>query len=363
MKVLFACGGSGGHITPAIAMAQMLSDTYRDFSCVFAGSENGMERKIVQKEGYPFRHIAIEGLHRSLTLKNLRTLYLAVTAPSSAAQIIKKECPDLVIGTGGYVCFPFIKAAKKLHLPALLYEPNAVPGLSVKLTEKAASALLLQFEECKKHLRYPQKAVVIGAPLRRNFSKSNRDIARKKLSIPKEAFLVLSFGGSLGAEGITQAAMQMDSKLPKGNILHIHACGERLFAEYKVKYPEQVQSGRLLPYINDMPEYMAAADLVICRAGAMTLAELSHVGRSAILIPSPYVAGDHQTKNAALYQKKGAAFVLNEKELRADLLLERILFCKENPLLLRQMEASAAKLSLKNAKNSLLNTIRKYQKG
>lgn len=359
MKVLFACGGSGGHVIPAVSMAQMLEDSTLPFSFVFVGCENGIEKRITAKEGYRFRHIPIEGLHRSLTLRNLRTLYLAATSTRRAVKILKEESPSLVIGTGGYVSFPLLRAAKRLRIPCLLYEPNAVPGLAVKLTEKAASAILLQFEECKKHLRHPEKAIVMGAPLRRGFSHVSREEARQALRIDKNAFVFLSFGGSLGAERISESVMKASVGLKKQGVKHIHACGERLYREMKHRYPAEVAEGSLLPYIDDMPKYMAAADLILCRAGAITLAELSRAARASLLVPSPYVAGDHQVKNARLYEGQGASLMLAEQDLTPELVTERVLFLKRNPTLILKMEASAEKLNRKNSKNCFLSTVKR----
>lgn len=353
MKVLFACGGSGGHITPAIAMAQMLSHTDARFSCAFVGNENGMERRRAAEEGIPFHPLAIEGLHRSLTFRNLRTLFLAMKAPHAAKRILKSVKPDLVIGTGGYVSYPVIPAARKLGIPALLYEPNAIPGLAVRLTEKDADAVLLQFDACAERLKYRERARVIGAPLREGFLRRSRAEARAQLGIERDAFMVLCFGGSLGAESISRAVSDTFSRLGAMGVTLFHACGERLFERLKIKHPNEVKAGALLPYISDMATYMAAANVVVCRAGAMTLAELSRIGRAAILIPSPYVAENHQEKNARLYEARGAALLLSESALTADLFAERILFLKKNPSLLLRMEKNAAALGSPNTEERL----------
>lgn len=364
MKVLFACGGSGGHVIPAVSMAQVLEDNNMASSFVFVGSEQGIEKRITSKEGYPFRHIPTEGLHRSLTLRNFRTLYLAATSTARAVSILKEEKPDLVIGTGGYVSFPVVRAAKRLSIPCLLYEPNAVPGLAVKLTEKCANAVLLQFEECKAHLRHPEKAIVMGAPLRRGFSFPSRREARLRLHISQNDFFFLSFGGSLGAERISEAVMQAAPVLKGHGILSIHACGERLYKSFKHRFPGEVADGTLLPYIDDMANYMAAADLILCRAGAITLAELSGAGRASLLVPSPYVAGNHQHKNAELYKKSGASLLIPEQDLTTELVTERVLFLMKNPALISAMESSAVKLSRKTANNVLLKTAKDLmQKG
>ena len=362
MKVLFACGGSGGHVIPAISMAQVLEDNKIASSFVFVGSELGIEKRITEKEGYPFRHIPTEGLHRSLTLRNFRTLYLAATSTARAVSILKEEKPDLVIGTGGYVSFPLVRAAKRLSVPCLLYEPNAIPGLAVKLTEKCASAILLQFEECKTHLRHPEKATIMGAPLRRGFSFPSRSEARRRLHIRQNTFFFLSFGGSLGAERISESVMQALPTLKKHGVLSVHACGMRLYNGLKLRFPGAVADGSLLPYIDDMAIYMAAADLILCRAGAITLAELSGVGRASILVPSPYVAGNHQLKNAEFYKKSGASLLIPEQNLSPELVTERVLFLSKNPGLISAMEASASKLCKKNANFILLQTLKAVTK-
>jgi UDP-N-acetylglucosamine--N-acetylmuramyl-(pentapeptide) pyrophosphoryl-undecaprenol N-acetylglucosamine transferase len=358
MKVLFACGGSGGHVMPAIAMAEILKRAYPSTRFAFVGNENGMERRITAKEGYPFYSIAIEGLHRAFTFRNLRTLFLAVKAPIRARRILKDFCPSLVVGTGGYVSYPVIPCAARLGIPTLLYEPNAVPGLAVRMTEKHATRILLQFEECATHLKFRERTRVIGAPMREGFSRLARTEARARLGLPQCAFTVLVFGGSLGAEKLSRAVSDAIEPLGAQGVTLIHATGERLFDAMRVKHPREASEGRILPYIHDMACYMAAANAVVCRAGALTLAELSRLGRAAILIPSPYVAEDHQTRNARLYEGKGAALVLTENELCADVLCERILFLKRNPQLLAKMEKNAREQGRGDSAESFLAAIR-----
>ena len=360
MKVLFACGGSGGHVMPAIAMAEILKKEYPTCRFAFVGNENGMERRITAKEGYPFYPIAIEGLHRAFTFRNLRTLFLAAKAPRRAKEILRDFRPTLVIGTGGYVSYPLIPAAARLDIPALLYEPNAIPGLAVRLTEKHVSHILLQFEECAAHLKYRERARVIGAPLRQGFAVARRDVARKALGIARDAFVVLAFGGSLGAERISRAVSDAYFPLGAQGITLIHATGERLYDAMRAKHPTEAEHGHLLPYIHDMASYMAAADILVCRAGALTLAELSAVGRAAILIPSPYVAENHQERNARLYEARGAALVLTEKDLTGECLTERILFLKSNPSLLGRMEKNAAAIRRGDPAKSFLSVLREF---
>lgn len=362
MRVLFACGGSGGHITPAIAMAEILQKHFPETECAFVGNENGMERRIALEGGYPFFPIKIEGLHRSLSFRNLRTLFLAARAPLRAKQIIKEYQPSLVIGTGGYVSYPMIPAACKLGILTVLYEPNAIPGLSVRMTEKHASMILLQFDACASKLKYREKAHVIGAPLRLSFTGIKRREARARLGLPEQDFIVLCFGGSLGAECISTAATQSFAPLREQGITLIHGTGKRLFEQLSISYPEEAKEKHLLPYIDDMPAYMAAANVIVCRAGAITLAELAKLGRASLLIPSPYVAENHQEKNALLYEKKGAALLIKESELSAECLTERILFLKHNPSLLLRMERNASSICNRNAEECFVAAIKSLSK-
>jgi UDP-N-acetylglucosamine--N-acetylmuramyl-(pentapeptide) pyrophosphoryl-undecaprenol N-acetylglucosamine transferase len=202
----------------------------------------------------------------------------------------------------------------------------------------------------------------MGAPLRRGFSFPSRREARRRLHIHQNAFFFLSFGGSLGAERISESVMTSISTLKKQNVLCVHACGERLYNTLKLRFPGEVADGSLLPYIDDMANYMAAADLILCRAGAITLAELSGAGRASILVPSPYVAGNHQHKNAEFYKKNGASLLIPEQDLTPELITERVLFLNKNPSLIAAMESSALKLSKKNANIILLETVKRITK-
>ncbi len=331
MRVLLAAGGSGGHINPALAMAQMIRRNDPEAKIFFAGRPSSMEESIFQDAGYPFFDIRIEGLQRKISCRNLRSAFYALSAPREAKKILKEVRADLVIGTGGYVSYPFIKAARALKIPSLLFEANATPGLCVRLCEKAASRTLLQFEECLCHMRYPSKARVIGAPLREEFYSVTREEARSVLGIPKDVFFFLSFGGSLGAAEINRACLDaMDRLRGKNGILHVHATGSRYYEEAVKKRPAYKDDKHVLPYIEKMPLYMSAANLILSRAGAITLAEISRLGRASILVPSPNVSGDHQRINAYAYQKKNAAWVMEEKYLNGNTIASKVLSLQKN---------------------------------
>lgn len=362
MKILFACGGSGGHVYPALAMAEIIRKKHPSDVVCFAGRKNSLESKTVQKSGYSFFEISIEGLRRKISCQSLRAVLKAFCAPSHAKKIIAKEKIDLVIATGGYVSYPFVKAAHALSVPSLLFEANAIPGLAFRLCEKYADTLLLQFEECLPLLRYPKKAKVIGAPLRYGFSELSRQKARSILGIPSDAFLFLSFGGSLGAVRINQACTQAMPLLEKHRILHVHACGERYFGEFKDKNSSFVRKRQLLPYIDEMPLYMAASNLILCRAGAGTLAELANAGRAAIAIPSPNVSADHQSKNAAAYAKKGALCVLKESELSTEVLVEKVLAFRHAPREILRLEENIKKFDNPYTDALFLDAVEPFRK-
>ncbi len=346
MVFLLTGGGSAGHVNPALAMAELLSAHFTDAEIYFMGKKNGIEERLVADAMLPFIPVRAASLRRSLSVENLRAAFLALNEPHRLKKIIRSLSPDLVLGTGGYVSYPVIKAARLAGIPALLHESNAVPGLTVKLCERLVDRILLQFEACASHLRYPERAAVIGAPLRKGFQNTDRLKARKCLSISPSDFFVLSFGGSLGAEALNEAVLNAQRRYAKEDkpVLFIHGCGTRHYEALYAKYPRTSPKMQLLPYINDMPLYMSAADLIISRAGAMTLSEISACGKPTILIPSPYVAADHQRKNALYLQERGAALVLEEATLTGELLYQTVEALRRQPSRLSKMQKAASSL-------------------
>lgn len=358
MRVLFAAGGSGGHINPALAMAQMIKKKYTDAYVAFAGRPNSMEAEMAKKEGFSFFSIDIGGFDRKLSCRNFRSAFLAFQAPGKAKTILKKMDANIVIGTGGYVSYPFMKAAHALKLPSLLFEANATPGLCVRLCERTATRTLLQFEECLSHMRYPSRARVIGAPLREEFYAVTRESARAALGIPQNVFFFLSFGGSLGAAQINRVCTElMEAHKNEKSLLHIHGSGKRYFDDLAKEHPDLVTAGHLLPYVERMPLYMSAADLILSRAGAITLAEIARLGRAAILVPSPNVSGDHQRRNAYAYQKRNAAWVMEEKDLSAASLGERLEALMKNRAAIRLAEKQAMCFDVPETPRLFLSTL------
>lgn len=338
MRVLLTGGGTGGHINPALAIADIIKLNIPDAEIAFVGTERGLENRLVPKEGYHLYPIEIQGIQRSLSLSNLRTAYLVMTSPGKAKKIIREFRPDIVIGTGGYVCWPLLRAAASMGIPSMVHESNALPGVAVRQLQGKVDVILTNFEATADLLREKKKIVNVGNPLRGGYATVDRAAARRALGIPDSVkFVILSFGGSLGAQRLNEAAVDVMRKfcVSREDVMHIHAGGSRgydnamrLFAAYGLERNERLS---VQEYIYDMPLYMAAADLVICRAGAMTLTELAQMQKAAILIPSPNVTDNHQYKNAKVLADAGAAILIEETDLTGDGIVKTVQALYESP--------------------------------
>ena len=354
MRVLIAAGGTAGHINPALAIAGVIRKHCPQAEIHFAGRKAGMEYKLVTAQGYPFHHIEVNGIQRSLTPKNLvrnvqAVWNLALSGPKAKA-MMKEVQPDLVIGCGGYVSGPVVRCAAKMGIATAIHEQNAFPGVTNKLLAKDVDVIFAAMPAAVEKLGAPQKTTVVGNPVRPEIFAQDRAAARAKLKAGDRT-VILSFGGSLGARRINEVVADLaawEQKQPR-NILHLHATGSRgvelfknLAKEKGFSYNENLVVSE---YINNMPELLAASDLVISRAGALTLAELEAVGRAAILIPSPNVAENHQYYNALELQKAGAALVVEEKDLNGEKLIAMVEELLAQPGRLAQMGRNAQSLA------------------
>ncbi len=349
MKVLLTGGGTGGHVNPALAIAEIIKTNHPDAEIGFVGTEKGIENRLVGREGYPMYHVKIQGFRRSLSLYNIKTAYYAATSPAQAKKIIKEFSPDLVIGTGGYVCWPLLKAAAKLGIPSVIHESNALAGMTVRRLQHDVDVILTNFASTAEQLEVPEKVVHVGNPLRHSYGMVSKEEARERLGIPKEIkTVILSFGGSLGAIALNRAAMGLMKEycVNDPTVMHIHSGGTRgyenareLFAAFGLERNERLV---LKDYIYDMPLHMAAADVIICRAGAMTLTELAYMKKAAVLIPSPNVADNHQYKNAKVLADEGAALLLEESELTLETITEAVRSLTEDPARRAAMEEAVS---------------------
>lgn len=355
MKFILAGGGTGGHINPAIAIANEIKAHQPDAEFLFVANPGGMEDTLVPKAGYPVAHIKLAGFYRGLTpgnlVHNVKTVSYLLTADRKARKILREFQPDAVIGTGGYLCGPIVMEAQKLHIPTFLHEQNAFPGVTIKLLSKKADVVFLAFGEAKAHLPTKQRCEVVGNPVRQEFLSASRKEARKKLGLD-DSFTIFSVGGSSGANAINEMAADiMAWHCREEKINHIHGYGKhgrenfpQMLAARGIdlsRYP-RIQARE---YIDDMALWTAAADLVISRAGAITISELEVTGKASILVPYPYAAENHQYHNAKVLEDHGAAILIEEKDYRKEGLLAQIDELYRNPEKLEALGRNAASLA------------------
>lgn len=355
MKVIMTGGGTGGHIYPAIAIAEKIKKEIPDAKILFVGTERGLEKTLVPQNGYPIEFIKVRGFDRKNLLKNFRTIIEFEEGTVMAKKIIQDFKPDIVIGTGGYVCGPVVRMAHKLGVRTYIHEQNAFPGMTNKLLEKYVDKVFVSFPEAKKYFKRPEKLVLSGNPVRESFFEGSREKARAELGIPSDRFVVLSSGGSRGAGRINAAMTDVASFLSgmEGVELYI-ATGSVYYEEMKSKLQKETEDAaksniHVFEYINNMDKFLKAADVVIGRSGALTVSEITVCGRASILIPSPNVTGNHQYFNAKAVADKGGAILIEEKDLTDELLTASIMKLKNDRGLLREMEAAAQKAAPQRA--------------
>ena len=325
MKILFTCGGTAGHINPAVALARLFQIRDPECQVLFVGADGGMEERLVPKEGYAIQTVTITNFRRSLTPAavghNLKTLFNMGRSKRQANAILDQFQPDLVVGTGGYASYPVVHAAAARGIPTAVHESNAVPGLTTKALSKVVDRVMVGFEESRNHYEHPEKVVVTGTPVRGDFFRFTRKEARAQLGLEDDRPLVLSVWGSLGATEMNRQIADFIALECKGGepFHHIHSAG-RDYANICKSLKEKGVDLSAHPsidvreYIYDMPVVMAAADLVLCRAGASTISELTAIAKPAVLVPSPNVVADHQTNNARVLEQAGGAVLLPEGE-------------------------------------------------
>ena len=357
MKILFACGGTAGHINPAIAIANYLKEKDPETEILFAGNPSGMESRIVPNAGYDFAPIRVLGIQRRLSLRNIKNnikaLWYLAGSSARAKEIIDGFKPDIVMGTGGYVSGPVVRKAALMGYKTIAMENNAFPGVTTKLLAKHVDKILLDVEESKKHLPEGKEYIVTGNPVRQEIFTEDRKAARDFYGIG-ERLCILSFGGSLGAQRLNEAVADLMAwHLAEKDFVHIHGSGSYYGPSYyydmlKEKGIDAHEHPNLIirEYINDMPRCLAAADLVISRCGAITLAELKAAGRASVLIPSPNVAENHQYHNAKALADNGAAIVIEDKNYEKEALIDWVKALSEDPEKLAEMSANAKKLAV-----------------
>lgn len=332
MKLLLTCGGTAGHVYPAVALARVFQKHHPDCQVLFVGADGGMELGLVTQEGYKIATVTISNFRRSLSPRqwghNLKSAWNVLASRRQAANIIKDFGPDLVVGTGGYASFPAVRQAGRMGIPTAIHESNASPGLTTRTLAKQVDLVMVGFEEAVSHYEDPSKVKVTGTPVRPDFFGLSREEARKKLGITDDKPLVLSFWGSLGASVMNGEMVDFITRWQGEDkpFHHIHGAG-RDFETMRSALRERgvdPDGCDLRQYIYEMPAIMDAADLVLCRAGASTLSELTAIGKPAILVPSPNVTANHQYKNAKVLADRGGALLIEEKDCSGDRLYAEV---------------------------------------
>ena len=322
MRVLFSGGASGGHVNPALAIAEIMKANYPDCQIAFVGTPDGIENSLVPQAGYKLYKIKIEGVNGKSGINKLCAYARAFTSQFAAKRVIKEFKPDLVIGTGGYACWPALKAAAEKGIPTMLHESNSYPGMAVRKLQETVDVVMTNFESTKEKLSPNACVVNVGNPVRRDCSVLTREDARARLGVGNDKFVVLSFGGSLGAEALNDAAVDYMKNFAAAyeDVISYHVGGRNHYEDACKKFEENElldnKRNILISFTNELPVYMAAADVVICRAGAMTITELARMGKAAIIIPSTNVTDNHQYINAKALADAGAAILIEESEIK-----------------------------------------------
>ncbi|MFA5523573.1 MAG: undecaprenyldiphospho-muramoylpentapeptide beta-N-acetylglucosaminyltransferase [Tissierellales bacterium] len=364
MKVLVTGGGTGGHIYPALAIARKIKMEHKDADILYVGTENGLEAEIVPKEGLKFKPIRVRGFSRKLskeTIKSIKELFLGL---NDAKKVINDYKPDIVIGTGGYVCGPIVLTAALKKIPTMIHEQNAFPGVTNRILSRFVDKIAGSFEESKKYFKDSNKLVITGNPIRQDIIGFNKKIAYKDLNIDSNKPFLLSFGGSGGQKKLNDAMLDViiDNNNNK-NIQIIHVTGKRLYDSFMKELREKgvenlIGNIRVYPYLFEVPKALSIADLIITSGGAIAIAELTAVGIPSILIPKAYTTENHQEYNARALEKKGASIVILEKDLNGELLNREIISLLSDKRKLSDMAIRSKRMGITNADERIINIVK-----
>lgn len=368
MRIIFTCGGTGGHISPAIAVARLCQERIPNCEVLFIGAEDGMENKLVPREGYRLETLKISNFQRKLTpagiWHNVMTAFHMAGAMNKAKRIIREFKPDIIVGTGGYASYPALKMGARMKVPTAVHEANAVPGLTTRMVAKDVDRIMVSFEDSRAYYPDPDSVVVTGMPVRGEFLYTKKEDARKELGLDEKP-LIVSAWGSLGAREMNKKiARFMVREAHDGAFRHVHATGSygwRWMPQYVKEQGLELSEHReidMREYIYNMPQLMAAADLVICRAGAATISEVCASGTPCIIVPSPNVTNDHQEKNARVLERHGAAVVIRESDCDGDMLYDTAKELLSDKQKLRDMGIAAAKMAVVDSAEQIFHVIR-----
>lgn len=361
MKVLISGGGTGGHIYPAISIAKKILQKKPNVELLYVGTEKGMEADIVPKENIKFKSIRVKGFRRKISIDTAKSALELLKGMNDAKKIVKEFNPDIVIGTGGYVCGPILMIASLKGIPTLIHEQNAFPGITNRILSKFVNKIACGFEETEKFIKYKEKLIFTGNPIREEFKNINREEIRKELKCQNKK-VILSFGGSGGQRSINDSMLKLikDYK-DREDIKIYHVTGKRLSESFKEKIEnEEIVIGentKIMEYCYNLPKYISASDVIITSAGAITIAEITALGISSVIIPKRYTTENHQEYNARALEKKGAAKMILEKDLDKLNFTEEINSIIDNQELLKKMRENSKKVGVLDASDKIYEVV------
>ena len=372
MRVIVAAAGTGGHINPGLAIANKIKEKEPNSEIIFIGTTRGLENSLVPREGYELKTIEAYGLSKQISIQNFKKICATLKATGKARKIIQEFKPDVIVGAGGYICGPVVWAAKKEKIPVVLHESNAFPGKAVKVLAKKADKVLISFEEARSRISNAKNIVFTGTPVKiekKNYTEQEQKNIFQNAGLKANIPTILIFGGSQGAQKINEAVIGiLENKMNKQYQI-IWATGPKQYEIIKKQLSdkkidiEKIENAKILPYIYNMEEIMNISDIIVARSGAMTITEISNLGKPSILIPLPNVSQDHQLHNAKVLENAGAAKIILNNELTKDNLnseIEKIVKDKET---IKTMGEKAFSKSVKNVQENIYNEINKVIKG
>jgi len=360
MRIIMSGGGTGGHIYPAITILRAIEKQAKDCEILFIGTEHGLESDIIPKEGFAFQTIDVRGFERRLSIKNVQTVLKTIGSVWQSRKIIRQFKPDIVIGTGGYVCGPVLLAASMMGIPTMIQEQNVIPGITNKILARFVDKIAVGYTEATKYFSHQNKIFFSGNPIRKEVMTATREEGSRALQIDSQKCTILISGGSRGARSINQAMLEVHSHfVGKQGIQLLHVTGQSeyngIVGNINKSCIDETQAGNSIikPYLYNMPQALAVADLAIFRAGAIGLAELTARGIASILIPYPHAAENHQEFNARIMEQEGAAVVIRDAELTGKKLIEVIEELINNKSKLESMKMASQKIGRPEAADNI----------
>ena len=368
MRAIIAAAGTGGHINPGIAIANKIKEKEPNSEIIFVGTDRGLENDLVPRAGYELKTINAYGLSKKISIENIKKLYKTFKGLGEAKKIVKEFKPDIVIGTGGYICGAVAMAGKKNHVPVLLHESNAFPGKAVQMLAKKANTILVSFKDAQNRIKNCKNVVYTGTPVKikkQNYSDEQKKEIMKDLGLSQNKTTVLIFGGSQGAQKINEAIINIIKNKLNTNYQILWATGPKQYDIIKDELKKEninidnIANTKIVPYIYNMEEAQNVCDLVVARSGAMTVTEIANLGKPSILIPLPSVGNNRQIDNAKVLENLGAAKIITNDSINGELLNSTINSIVSDKKVCEEMGKNAFKVSTKDVEEKIYEEVKK----